>query len=104
VETRRLFVDLFNKTEDIEKTISDLQANHYNLIHNVKGFKEMVVLQGSLTADISRPLYISNVYFMHFLAFQDCRSGRLNLGNEEGIKIWNILKDQNLTKTLNKMR
>ncbi|CAL8128461.1 unnamed protein product [Orchesella dallaii] len=77
-ETRKLFIDVLKKTDNVEKTITSLQENHYELSNNIIAFKEMVLMHQSLMSDITRLMYVSNVYSMHFEAFSDCRSGKIS--------------------------
>ncbi|CAL8139619.1 unnamed protein product [Orchesella dallaii] len=77
-ETKKLFIDVLSKTDDIEKTINELQNDHYELSNNIVGFKELVLSHQSLISDLSRLIYVSNIYAMHFQAFSDCRSGKIS--------------------------
>ncbi|CAL8072990.1 unnamed protein product [Orchesella dallaii] len=77
-ETRKLFVDVLKKTDDVESTLLTLQKDHYELSNNMVGFKEMVLMHQSLLSDLTRLTYVANVYTMHFQAFSDCRAGKIS--------------------------
>ncbi|CAL8077068.1 unnamed protein product [Orchesella dallaii] len=51
-ETRKLFVDVLQTTDNVEETLHQMQEEHYEFIGNILGFKEMVMAHQSLISDI----------------------------------------------------
>ncbi|CAL8076885.1 unnamed protein product [Orchesella dallaii] len=77
-ETRKLIVDVLQKTEDVYNTIRQLQNQHYEYTLSIVGFKALVFNHQSVFVDLMKLLYVSNVYNMHFEASTECRSGKVS--------------------------